>query len=162
VFLLVVAWIGLQLLLSGVSTPDRTTGGDLAPSETTQQTEDEQTTPPAEEEQTPEEEEEEEPAETTVSLTADPTSVAASQRITLSGAIEPAREGVVMRVERRLSGGDWTGFPDSNNPVTTTTQDDGEFSTWVQTGRAGENEWRLVGEIDGEQVVSSTATVTVN
>lgn len=159
VFLLVVAWIGLQLLLSGVSTPDRTTS-DQAPSETAQQTEDEQTTPPEEEEEAPEEEEE--PAETTVSLTADPTSVAASQRITLSGAIEPAREGVVLRVERRLSGGDWTGFPDSNNPVTTTTQDDGEFSTWVQTGRAGENEWRLVGEIDGEQVVSSTATVTVN
>jgi putative peptidoglycan lipid II flippase len=162
VFLLVVAWIGLQLLLSGVSTPDRTTSGDPAPSETAQQTEEEQTTPPEEEEETPEEEQEETPEETTVSLTADPASVAASQRITLSGAIEPAREGVVLRVERRLSGGDWTGFPDSNNPVTTTTQDDGEFSTWVQTGRAGENEWRLVGEIDGEQVVSSTATVTVN
>lgn len=160
-FLLVVAWIGLQLLLSGVSTPDRTTGGDPAPSETAQQTDDEQTTPAEQEEETPEEEEEE-PDEITVSLTADPTSVAGSQRITLSGAIEPAHEGVVLRVERRLSGGDWSGFPDSNNPVTTTTQDDGQFSTWVQTGRAGENEWRLVGEIDGEQVVSSTVTVTVN
>lgn len=159
-FLLVIAWIGLQLLLSGVSTPDRTTSGDPAASETAQQTEDEQTTPPAEEEEPTEEAEE--PAEPSLSLTADPTSVAASQRITLAGAIEPAREGIVLRVERRLSGGDWTGFPDSNNPVTTTTQDDGQFSTWVQTGRAGENEWRLVGEIDGAEIVSSTATVTVN
>ncbi|HEX6232598.1 MAG TPA: protein kinase family protein [Jiangellaceae bacterium] len=160
-FLLVVAWVGLQLLLSGVSTPDRTTsdGNPAAPAETTDETSENSTTPPEEDETTPPEEEEE---ETAISLSADPTSVAASQRITLSGEIEPAVEGAVLRVERRLEGEDWTGFPDANNPVTTTTQSDGGFSTWVQTGRTGDNEWRLVTEIDGEEFVSSTVTVTVN
>jgi hypothetical protein len=153
--------VGLQLLLSGVSTPDRTVGADPAPTETTDEATQEETTPPEEDEETPEDTEE--PDETTISLTADPTSVAASQRITLSGALEPAVEGVLLRVERRLGDDDdWSGFPDSNNPVTTTTRSDGEFSTWVQTGRTGENEWRLVTEIDGEEIVSSTATVTVN
>ncbi|HEU4543436.1 MAG TPA: protein kinase family protein [Jiangellaceae bacterium] len=160
-FLLVVAWVGLQLLLSGVSTPDRTVSDDSAPSETAAEAEDEQTTPPQEDEQTTPPQEDE-PEEITISLTADPTSVAGSQRITLSGAIEPAQEGVVLRVERRLGGGDWSGFPDSNNPVTTTTQAGGDFSTWVQTGRTGENEWRLVGEVDGEEIASSTVSVTVD
>jgi hypothetical protein len=159
-FLFVVAWVGLQLLLSGVNTPDRTTtGANPVPSETTDETTDGGTTPPDETEETPTEEE---PDEITVSLTADPTSVAGSQRITLTGAIEPALEDVVLRVERRLEGEDWSGFPDANNPVTATTRSGGEFSTWVQTGRTGENEWRLVTEIDGEEVVSDTVTVTVN
>jgi hypothetical protein len=159
-FLFVAAWVGLQLLQSGVESPDRTsTGGNPAPAETTtEETTEEETTPPEEAEETPEEE----PDEIAVSLSADPTSVAGSQRITLSGAIEPAMEDVVLRVERRLEGGEWSGFPDANNPVTTTTRSSGEFSTWVQTGRTGENEWRLVTEIDGEEVVSSTVTVTVN
>lgn len=160
-FLVVAAWVGLQLLLTGVDTPDRTTtGGNPAPVETTDETTEEETTPPEETEETPEEEEDS--GEISVSLTADPTSVAASQRITLTGSIEPALEGVVLRVERRLEGEDWTGFPDANNPVTAQTRGGGEFSTWVQTGRTGENEWRMVTEIDGEEVVSDAVTVTVN
>jgi putative peptidoglycan lipid II flippase len=160
VFLLVMAWLGLQLLLSGVDTPDRTASSEPAPTETAEDSEDDETTPPEQDEESPPADEE--PDELAISLSADPASVAASQRITLSGAISPALDGVVLRVERRIDGGDWSGFPDSNNPVTTTTQDDGQFSTWVQTGRAGENEWRLVAEIDGEQIVSDTATVTIN
>lgn len=95
----------------------------------------------------------------TVSLVADPTTVGINERIDLAGNLEPPVEGVTLRVERRLEGEDWTPF--GNEPVVTETRDDGSFSTWVQTGREGTNEFRLVGEVDGERIESQTVTVTV-
>ena len=160
-FLIVAGWIGVQLLFSTVDTPDRTAPVPPAATGTDETAgDDDQTeTPEPDDEPTPTDEADE---ETGLTLAADPTSVAGSQRISLNGQIQPAVEGIELRVERRLSGGDWESFPDANNPVTTRTRAGGDFSTWVQTGRQGENEWRLVGTVDGETIESNTVTVTVN
>lgn len=160
-FLFGAGWLGLQMLLDGDTSADTTTVPSPEPVETTPAEEEEDATPtPEAEEETPTPEET--AAEPAITLAADPLSVAGSQRISLSGRIEPPVEGVELRVERRLSGGDWVSFPDANNPVTARTRAGGEFSTWVQTGRQGDNEWRLVGTVDGESVESNTVTVTVN
>lgn len=160
VFLIVAGWIGIQLLFSNVDAVDRTAPPPAAATDSEEATdENSPTEEPDEPEPTDDEEAEE---ETGITLNADPTSVASSQRISLTGQIQPPVEGIQLRVERRLSGGDWEAFPDSNNPVTTRTRAGGDFSTWVQTGRQGENEWRLVGTVDGETVESNTVTVTVD
>lgn len=95
----------------------------------------------------------------TVTLIAEPTTVPELERIDLQGNLEPPVEGVTLVVERRLEDGDWQQF--GTDPVEAETRDDGSFSTWVQTGRTGPNEFRLVGEVDGQRVESQTATVTV-
>jgi hypothetical protein len=91
-----------------------------------------------------------------------PAEVGGGARINLVGSIEPAAEGVQLRVERRLDNGDWLSFPDNSSPITTSTDAGGAFSTWVQTSRSGSNDWRLVGEIDGEPVESNIVTVIIN
>lgn len=162
-FLGVAAWLGWQGLFGGVSDDE----GSVAvtspePVETTAA--DEQT-PTPESESTPtakeSEEAEEESQEPEISLNAEPTSVAPSQRITLTGQIEPAEEGIELRVERRHNDGEWQSFPDDSGQITTQTRGDGGFSTWVQTSRQGENGWRLVGTIDDEEITSEVATVTI-
>ena len=161
VFLAGAGWLGLQMLLNGDTTADRTVVPSPEPAEPTEAAEDEtdeQTpTPEAEDDATPDAE-----PEPSIDLSADPSSVAVNQRINLTGTVEPAVEGVELRVERRLGDGAWESFPDANNPVTTRTRAGGQFNTWVQTGRQGENDWRLVGTVDGETIESNTATVTVN
>lgn len=96
----------------------------------------------------------------TVTLIAEPTTVPELERIDLQGNLEPPVEGVTLTVERRLEGGDWQPFG-GDDPVEAETREDGSFSTWVQTGRSGPNEFRLVGEVDGQRVESQTSTVTV-
>lgn len=162
-FLAVAGWIGIQLLTSSVDSIDRTAPPPPAATETDEPTEDAngETDEPDSDADTATPEEVEEP-ETGITLSTDSTSVAGSQRIGLTGQIQPPVEGIDLRVERRIGDGDWEVFPDSNNPVTTRTRAGGDFSTWVQTGRQGENEWRLVGTVDGETVESNTVTVTVN
>ncbi len=163
-FLLVAAWLGWRAVFADASA-DSVTVTSPDPVVTTAEDE---PTPTQAAESTPDEsaedseEEEEEDQEPEISLTADPTSAAPSQRITLSGRIEPAVEGLELRVERRLDGGDWQSFPDDPSQITTQTRAGGEFSTWVQTGRQGENDWRLVGIIDDEEIASEVATVTIN
>lgn len=160
-FLAGAGWLGLQLLLDGGDTQaDRTvlpTPDTTTPTEAEEDESDEETPEPEDDPTTPEAE-----PEPGINLSADSTSVAASQRISLTGSVEPAVEGIELRVERRIGDGGWESFPDANNPVTTRTQAGGNFSTWVQTGRQGDNEWRLVGTIDGETVESNSVTVTVN
>jgi hypothetical protein len=98
----------------------------------------------------------------TVTLTADQSSAAASERIDMSGRLQPPVAGVELRVERSLNGSDWETFPDSDDPVTVTTDDNGEFRTYVQTSRSGENQFRVVGEVGDEVLESEPVVVTVS
>lgn len=97
-----------------------------------------------------------------VSLSAEQTSVSSNQQIDMTGRLEPAVGGVEFTVERSLDGGEWSAFPDAADPVTVTTRDDGSFSTYVVTGRAGQNQFRVVGQVDGERLESEPVTVTIS
>lgn len=96
-----------------------------------------------------------------ITLRAARTTVAANERIDLTGALEPAAGGIELKVERSLDGSQWDSFPDADDQVTVTTTDDGTFSTYVVTGRSGENQFRLVGQVGGEFLESAPVTVTV-
>lgn len=97
------------------------------------------------------------PEETGLSLTADTESIAPNNEINLDGSIESGEEGVGLRLERSLDGGDWTEF-DLTTPLTTNAE--GTFSTYVVTGREGVNAFRVV-RTDDESVVSNEVEVTV-
>jgi hypothetical protein len=95
-------------------------------------------------------------ADTGLTLESSVGSVAANGEIRLSGRIQPPA-GVTLQVQRRLDGGDWSDFP-----VTTRSRDDGTYSTVVRSGRKGVNDFRVVTEVGGEQVVSPSVTVTIS
>lgn len=105
------------------------------------------------------------PAETTpassVTLSAEQSNVSPDERIDMTGQLEPAAGGVELIVQRSLDGGTWGAFPDADDPVTVTTDDDGSFSTWVVTGRSGENRFRVVGQVGDETLESEPVTVTI-
>jgi hypothetical protein len=82
-----------------------------------------------------------------VSLSAPQTSVGANEKIDMTG---------------RLDGGDWSVFPDADDPVTVTTRDDGSFSTYVITGRVGQNQFRVVGQVGDERLESEPVTITIS
>lgn len=94
-----------------------------------------------------------------VRLQADTSAVPAGGQINLAGAVEPAAEGVVLRVQRSRDGGEWQDF--GVTPVTTTTKGDGTFGTYVQTSQTGAMSWRVVGSVEGVEVVSDEVAVTV-
>ncbi len=97
----------------------------------------------------------------TITLIAAQSSVAASEHIDMTGQLQPPVAGVEFKVERSLNGSDWDTFPDADDPVTVTTNDNGEFSTYVQTGRSGENQFRVVGQVGDEVVASEPVVVTI-
>jgi hypothetical protein len=105
------------------------------------------------------------PTETTpassISLTAEQNSVSPNEKIDMTGRLEPAVGGVELIVQRSLDGGEWGAFPDADDPVTVTTDGDGSFSTYVVTGRTGENRFRVVGEVGEEALESEPVTVTI-
>ena len=105
------------------------------------------------------------PTETTppssISLSAEQTSVSPSEQIDMTGRLEPPVDGVELIIERSLDGGEWGVFPDADDPVTVTTDEDGTFSTYVITGRTGENRFRVVGQVDDELLESEPVTVTI-
>ncbi len=105
-----------------------------------------------------EETDEEGTDEAGLSLSAGSESVSSSERIDLSGTVEPAEEGIALTLERSVDGGEWKTFT-LNTPLTTNS--DGSFSTWVQTGQTGENSFRVVREDDSE-VVSDPVAVNVS
>ena len=73
------------------------------------------------------------------------------ERIDLSG-VYPSGEGAILQVER-LVDGTWTEFP-------VTASVGGEtFSTYVQTGQAGENKFRVRDTSTGE--LSNVVTVQI-
>jgi hypothetical protein len=98
----------------------------------------------------------------TITLTAAQSSVAASERIDMTGRLQPPVAGVELTVERSLNGSDWDTFPDADDPVTVTTDDNGEFSTYVLTGRNGENQFRVVGQVGDEFLESEPVVVTIS
>jgi hypothetical protein len=96
-----------------------------------------------------------------ISLSAAKATFAANEKIDLTGALDPAAGGVELKVERSLNGSDWDSFPDAGNQVTVTTKDDGTFSTYVQTGREGENQFRVVGQVGENFLESEPVVVTI-
>jgi hypothetical protein len=157
-FLIGAAFLGWRMLLGAVSPDDQATSADPVPSPTAEESPE----PSGEESEDPEEGEEPADGDVSLTLSADSTSVSPGTRINLDGTLEPSVGGVELRVERSVDGGEWASFPDDSSQVTTQTKSDGRFSTWVNTSRQGENQWRLVGTVDGERVESNTVTVTVN
>lgn len=97
-----------------------------------------------------------EPAASGVTIQAGQAAVGANERIDLTGSLEPPEEGVELRLERSVDGGDWQPFAE----ITATTNADGTFSTWIQTGQAGENTFRFVHAAD-DSIASNEVTVTV-
>ncbi|MET0916182.1 MAG: hypothetical protein ABWY81_08290 [Jiangellaceae bacterium] len=97
-----------------------------------------------------------------VSLSAPQTSVGANEKIDMTGQLEPAEADVEFTVERSLDGGEWSVFPDADDPVTVTTRDDGSFSTYVITGRVGQNQFRVVGQVGDERLESEPVTITIS
>jgi hypothetical protein len=87
---------------------------------------------------------------TGIVLTARPTTASAMERIYLSGRY-PGSDGHTLQVQRFEAG--WTDFP------VTTTVSGGRFSTYVQTGNAGKNRFRVLDPASGK--ASNPVTVTV-
>ena len=96
-----------------------------------------------------------------ISMSAAKAAFAANEKIDLTGVLEPAAGGVELKVERSLNGSDWDSFPDPEDQVRATTKNDGTFSTFVQTGREGENQFRVVGLVGEDFIESEPVVVTV-
>lgn len=86
-----------------------------------------------------------------ISLTTPQQSVGAMQQIVLTGTYQGG-EGAILQVQRN-EGGTWTDFP------VTMSVSGGTFSTYVLTGRTGENTFRVI-DTD-TQAASNEVTVTV-
>ena len=86
-----------------------------------------------------------------ISLSAGQTQVSEMGRIDLVGSY-PGGEGAVLQVQRK-EGGSWSDFPVS------VSVSGGQFSTYVQTGRVGRTEFRVV-DTDTD-AVSNTVTVQI-
>ncbi|UDY23211.1 hypothetical protein [Nocardioides sp. Kera G14] len=87
-----------------------------------------------------------------ITLQVGSSTVGSMERIDLSGAYTGG-EGAVLQVQRR-EGGKWTDFP-----VTASVSGD-TFSTYVQTGRTGKQEWRVI-DTDSK-LASNSVTVTID
>ena len=77
-----------------------------------------------------------------ISLSASPLEVSAMERIYLTGTF-PGGEGASLQVQRMEDG--WTDFPVS------TSVSGGTFSTYVMTGRNGDNRFRVVDPASGKK-----------
>ena len=93
----------------------------------------------------------------TLSLDADRDTADTGQLIQLTGVLVPAQGDVELQVQQSVDG---IGFVDF--PVTATTRTDGSFAVKVRTGRVGSNEFRMVTELDGGQVVSNSVVVAIS
>ncbi len=90
---------------------------------------------------------------TEITLTSAQTEVGPMARIDLTGSY-PTGEGAVLQVQRATGpGDDWVDFP------VTVTVSGGQFSTYVQTGKAGPNRFRVI-DTDTD-LASNEVTVTV-
>ncbi len=91
-----------------------------------------------------------EAAQRRISLSASPSQVSSMQRIDLTGHY-PGGDGATLQVQRQEGG--WSDFP-VDASVTGST-----FSTYVQTGRSGQNRFRVVDQATGR--VSNPVSVRV-
>lgn len=92
-----------------------------------------------------------------ITLTADRASASTEDLIRLEGVLRPMVADAELRVQQSVDG---IGFVDF--PVTATTRSDGSFGVWVRTGRVGSNEFRMVTDVDGTQVISNAVVVQVS
>ncbi|MGI8612896.1 MAG: hypothetical protein ACR2KL_02940 [Nocardioidaceae bacterium] len=148
----------LALLIGGLGTvarqaavPRATTGGGASPSSTptTARTGNPSPTSTATSKPTPRHGGHRSGAPT---LAASPRSVATYERIYLTGRFPRLGGGAALQVQRKV-GSVWSDFP-----VTMTTQTDGSFSTYVETGRTGANPFRVV-SADGSRTPAVTVQV---
>lgn len=127
---------GLTLAdLNGGKDPRETESPEAQPSET----------------QSPKEKATRKPPPSVISLSASPVEVSRMERIYLSGTY-PRGEGASLQVQR-FEGGGWTDFP------TSASVSGGTFSSYVMTGQAGANKFRVVDVATGKK--SNPVTVTV-
>jgi hypothetical protein len=87
-----------------------------------------------------------------ITLQSGQSSVGAMQRIDLSG-VYPGGEGAVLQVQRMGTGSAWEDFP------VTAAVSGGTFSTYVQTGRPGVQQFRV--RDPDAKLVSNVVSVTV-
>lgn len=104
------------------------------------------------EEEQEEERKKKEAEQQKITLTAGQTSVAAMQRIDLTGTY-PAGTGAILQVQR-FENGAWANFP------VTVSVSGGSFGTYVMTGQSGETRFRMLDTDSGK--TSNPVTVTIN
>jgi hypothetical protein len=95
--------------------------------------------------------------EATLSLSADRETADTGELIRLTGVLVPPEGGVTLQVQQSV---DTIGFADF--PVTAKTRTDGSFAIWVKTGRVGSNEFRMVTDVEGTEVVSNSVVVQIS
>lgn len=93
----------------------------------------------------------------TISLGADRDRASTGELIRLTGVLVPAQGDVELQVQQSV---DDIGFVDF--PVTATTRGDGSFAVRVRTGRVGSNEFRMVTDVTGTQIVSNAVVVQIS
>jgi len=90
--------------------------------------------------------------DTSITLEASPTDTVPMGRVDLSGSY-PDGEGVTLVVQK-LQGSTWSNFVDIDATVT-----GGQFHTYIQTGTAGPNKFRMYDAAAG--VASNVVTITI-
>lgn len=97
-----------------------------------------------------------------ITLSSTQTSVAPGDRIEFTGRLEPAAAGITFTVERKIDDGDFETFPGGDKPpITVETGEDGSFSTYVQSSREGQTQWRVVGQVGEDFLESVPVAVTI-
>jgi hypothetical protein len=85
-------------------------------------------------------------------LRASPTSAGTYERVNLTGVYRRGFD-IFLQVQRN-EGGAWADFP-----TNATTESDGSFSTYVETGRPGPNRFRVLDPVTG--IASNVVVVTI-
>lgn len=93
-----------------------------------------------------------EPEKSEIQLNASPSSVSPMGRIDLTGTY-PGGDGAILQVQRKQEGQDWEDFP------VDASVSNGTFRTWIQTGRTGRNEFRMMDTSSGR--TSNVVAVTI-
>jgi len=97
-----------------------------------------------------------------ITLSSTQTSVAPGDRIEFTGRLEPAAAGITFTVERKIDDGAFETFPGGDKPpITVETGEDGSFSTYVQSSREGQTQWRVVGQVGEDFLESEPVAVTI-
>jgi hypothetical protein len=91
----------------------------------------------------------------TVTAASSKDTVAQHERIGISGTVTPAAAGLTTGVQRE-QGGKWKAFP-----ADTTTAASGAYELWIESGRKGENTFRVVTSVGGADVVSAPFVVRI-
>lgn len=87
-----------------------------------------------------------------LTLSASPVIVAPMERINLVGTY-PGKDGITLQIQRLENGGTWSQFPASITVM------DGEFATYILTGRQGDNQFRVFDA--ATQTSSPPVTITI-